>query len=114
MQKRSGTLNLEVRTVGPEFAFESLEKQNSEFKPNSEARHKQLRSEKLPLTSSVSCSKSKTSSISNQVDSAIYPTNKEVKMNEDLHFRRWWDMHRAKRDTFYPHDILFHGQALYY
>ena len=83
MQKRSGTLNLEVRTVGPKFAFESKEKQNSEFKPNSEARHKQLRSEKLSLTTSISSSKSKISSISNQVDSVIYPTNKEDKMNED-------------------------------
>ena len=83
MQKRSGTLNLEVRTVGPKFAFESKEKQNSEFKPNSEARHKQLRSEKISLTTSISSSKSKISSISNQVDSVIYPTNKEDKMNED-------------------------------
>ena len=83
MQKRSGTLNLEVRTVGPKFAFESKEKQNSEFKPHSEARHKQLRSEKLSLTTSISSSKSKASSISNQIDSVIYPTNKEDKMNED-------------------------------
>ena len=83
MQKRSGTLNLEVRTVGPKFAFESKEKQNSEFKPHSEGRHKQLRSEKISLTTSISSSKSKISSISNQVDSVIYPTNKEDKMNED-------------------------------
>lgn len=82
MHKRSGTLNLEVRTVGPKFAFESKEKQNSEFKPHSEARHKQLRSEKISLTTPIPSSKSKTSSISNQVDSVI-PNNREDKMNED-------------------------------